>query len=75
MFRTAALVVARASGNTRSRATMTSPTTSSSLKSESSESSDPDMDKLTLSMGRNRLSDETSRPGTTPVDLRIKSNG
>lgn len=54
---------------------MTSPTSSSSPKSESSESSEPDMDELTSSMCWNTLSDETSPPGTTPTDLRIKFNG
>lgn len=54
---------------------MNSPTLPSSRKSKSSKSSDLDLDKLTLSMGRSTLSDETSSPGTTLIDPRIKSNG
>lgn len=45
--------------------------TSSSPKSEPSESSDPEMDALAFAMGKNTLSDDTS----TATDLRIKSNG
>ncbi|KAK3842661.1 MAG: hypothetical protein J3R72DRAFT_129914 [Linnemannia gamsii] len=59
------------SDNTRSRATMTSPTPSS----PNSESFKSNMDELTLSMGKSRLSDETSPPCTIPIDPRIKSNG
>ena len=60
------------SDNTRGRATMTSPTSSSSPNSESS---DPDMDELISSMGRNTFSDKTRPPGTTSVGLRMNSSG
>ncbi|KAF9014439.1 hypothetical protein BGZ52_006649, partial [Haplosporangium bisporale] len=52
----------RVSNDLRSRATTTSPTSSSSRKSESFESSDSDMDEFTLFMGRNTLSDEANSP-------------
>ncbi len=54
---------------------MTSPTLPSSPKSELSQSSDPDMDQLTLSMDRHALSDGSSPLDTTPTGPRINSNG